>query len=257
MSFAFSPPLAAAASTLSSPFAELLSTSLPHASSLPALIQLADALYAARTKLVLGREMSTLSGALRDEWKVRVGAVKADWMARWIPEEELEEEEGEEGPQLHPTIISDADGAAEMSNRVDAEVEREFAARIAEAEGRVRSAVGSKERMEVELLIGSAVSPGYWSLVWWSGFGAALSSYRGGLNARRACTDPSFIPQVLEAQQEEQGEHEVALNVLAELISACEEVGVEAREVLADRPWSAGEDGVQELERELQGSRVG
>lgn len=132
------------------------------------MLLLADALYAARVELEVKKEMATLSGSLRDEWKVRVGAVKASWMARWIPEldsdQEGEEEEEDEAaerketPLLPPTIISDADGTAEMSSRVDRTVEAEFGVRILEAEGRVRSAVSSKERMEMELLIGCAVS---------------------------------------------------------------------------------------------------
>jgi hypothetical protein len=131
------------------------------------LLALSDALYAARVEMEVKKEMATLSGSLRDEWKVRVGAVKASWMARWIPELDSDEEgEGEEegaagrkpSPLLPPTIISDADGTAAMSSQVDATVEREFGVRILEAEGRVRSAVSSKERMEMELLIGCAVS---------------------------------------------------------------------------------------------------
>lgn len=169
--FSFSAPMtpslsSTSASPSSSPFSPLLSSSIPDAPTLPALLSLADALYAARVEMELKKEMATLSGSLRDEWKVRVGPAKASWMARWIPELDLDEEEedGEEGadtkptPLLPPTIISDADGTAEMSSRVDRMVEVEFGARILEAEGRVRSAVSSKERMEMELLIGCAVS---------------------------------------------------------------------------------------------------
>ncbi|ORY42450.1 hypothetical protein BCR35DRAFT_41281 [Leucosporidium creatinivorum] len=229
--FSFSAPAtpslsSTSASPSSSPFSPLLTSSLPHASSLPALLLLADALYAARVELEVKKEMATLSGSLRDEWKVRVGAVKASWMARWIPELELEDDEGEEDegatdakvtPLLPPTIISDADGTAAMSSQVDASVEREFGARILEAEGRVRSAVSSKERMEMELLIGCAI---------------------------------------LEAQQEHDSPNDVALEVLAVLINACDEVGVEAREVLADRPLVQEEEDVEGVRKELGESNL-
>jgi hypothetical protein len=196
--FAFAPP--ALASTPSpSPFFSLLS-SLESTRTFPELLTLSQGLLDTRIESLVKREMAVLAGELRDEWKVRVGAVKADWFARWIPEEELEEdEEEEEGksgdgdqrsrgdeakvngvvggasprvsgevegaatanstptPPLVPTIISDSDATAAMSSRVDASVEQEFAARIKEAELRVREAARKKEVLEVELFIGGCV----------------------------------------------------------------------------------------------------
>lgn len=265
--FSFSAPAtpslsSTSASPSSSPFAPLLTSSLPGAQALPALLSLSDALYAARVETEVKKEMAALSGSLRDEWKVRVGAVKASWMARWIPELDSlgdgeDEDEGAEDkptPLLPPTIISDADGTAAMSSQVDATVEREFGARILEAEGRVRSAVSSKERMEMELLIGCAVSAPP------SRFCPAFRcSIRRSLAHAHPLTSNLYVPpppQILEAQQEYDAPNDVALEVLAVLINSCEEVGVEAREVLADRPVVQEGGDVGEVRKELEESTL-
>ncbi len=158
MSFAFEAPLPEP-STSNSPLLPILSTLLDAVPVPPRLLRLAEALLAAKVNKTVKREMYELSGALRDEWKARVGAVKADWMARIVSfeEDDREEDEGEE-PKLKPTIVSDVDGREEMISRVDKAVEAEFEARVAEAEARVRKAAKSKELMEVELLLGEAVS---------------------------------------------------------------------------------------------------
>lgn len=171
MSFSHQPPPLPSPAT-TSPIQPILTTLLSPLPVPPHLIHLADTLLATRVAKTVKREMYELSGALRDEWKVRVGAVKADWMARVIPSAELnEEDEGEgeregepaegengEGPGLVPTILSDFDGREEMVVRVDRAVEAEFEARVAEAEERIRAAAARKELMEVELLLGEAVS---------------------------------------------------------------------------------------------------
>jgi len=62
--------------------------------------------------------------------------------------------------------------------------------------------------------------------------------------------------QILEAQQEYDAPNDVALEVLAVLINACEEVGVEAREVLADRPSVQGGEDVEGVRSELAESTL-
>lgn len=128
-------------------FYESLLLSAPEVAS-PELTALASLLLSRRIDRAVHAEMSTLIGELRDEWKVRVGAVKADWMARFIPSLEL----GEEDEVEYPTIESDVEG------RVYAVVEQEFVERVEEAEGRVREALGRTERMEVEVFVGGLVS---------------------------------------------------------------------------------------------------
>jgi len=171
MSFSHAPP-PLAPSTSTSAVEPILSSLLDPVAVPPRLLQLADALLAAKVNATVKREMYELSGALRDEWKVRVGAVKADWMARVVPEEldvdQADEDEDQdkankavgedEEPRLLPTIISDVDGREAMVSRVDKAVEAEFEARVAEAETRIRRAAERKELMEVELLIGEMVS---------------------------------------------------------------------------------------------------
>lgn len=119
----------------------------------PELTALASLLLSRRIDRGVQLEMSTLIGELRDEWKVRVGAVKADWMARFIPDLER----GEEEELKHPTIESDVEGREEMEERVHQVVEKEFVERVEEAERRVREALERTERMEVEVFVGGLV----------------------------------------------------------------------------------------------------
>ncbi|KAM0754016.1 hypothetical protein T439DRAFT_322896 [Meredithblackwellia eburnea MCA 4105] len=53
-------------------------------SSPPLLIQLADTLLALKVRKAYRKEISALSGELRDEWKGRAALVKGDWMARIV-----------------------------------------------------------------------------------------------------------------------------------------------------------------------------
>lgn len=146
----------------------------------PVIKYLANRLLDLRIRKSLRVELSALGGELRDEWKVRVGGVKADWMARIIPElEEEEEDEGADGGDanggnldgtgngrddsivsepLPPTILSDVDDRILMSKRVDSVVEQEFEERLTEAEGPLRKGVVSKEKLELEIFLGELVS---------------------------------------------------------------------------------------------------
>lgn len=113
--------------------------------------------------------IAILSGELRDEWKGRVGALKADWMARIVPtshhqdlddidSQDVEVEEGrEEGEGMQPTIISDVDAREAMVERVDSQVNAEFEARLSEARERIRNRVERREELEVDLYLGSLV----------------------------------------------------------------------------------------------------
>lgn len=116
----------------------------------------------------MDKEVKVLGGELRDEWRGRVGAVKADWMARIIPTSfqdlnESTEVEGEgggregEGEGMKPTIISDVDEREAMVSRVDSGVEVEFEERLKEATERIRSGVERSEELEVDLYLGSLV----------------------------------------------------------------------------------------------------
>lgn len=111
---------------------------------------------------------------MRDRWRAEAFKVKASWMAGVVPSHEregqggvdgeqgAEREAGEEAqngddPLLQPTIISDADGAAEMSRQVDDKVESGMAEQMKVAEEVVRGSVERSEGMEMELWLGQAV----------------------------------------------------------------------------------------------------
>lgn len=66
----------------------------------------------------------------------------------------------------------------------------------------------------------------------------------------------SLSTQILEAQQEHDSPNDVALEVLAVLINACADVGVEAREVLADKPAAPEEGEVEGARNELEKSTL-
>ncbi|SCV70765.1 BQ2448_3527 [Microbotryum intermedium] len=139
----------------------------------PELVLLSNALLLTQIQRSTRAEMAMLAGELRDEWKLRVGALKADWMARWIPDERHDGEvpddaepdaaaahHGEPGVQrtkMIPTIVSDVDETEAMSKRVDQGVEDEFNQRIAEAERRVESAVQGREILSVEVMVGECL----------------------------------------------------------------------------------------------------
>lgn len=153
----------------------------------PVIKYLANRLLDLRIRKSLRVELSALGGELRDEWKVRVGGVKADWMARIIPEPEGEEKEEEvhggltngahskgtgsvtagtaasgddleASEPLPPTILSNVDDMNLMSKRVDSVVEQEFEDRLTEAEVTLRKGVVSKEKLELEIFLGELVS---------------------------------------------------------------------------------------------------
>ncbi|SGY78981.1 BQ5605_C008g05006 [Microbotryum silenes-dioicae] len=139
----------------------------------PELVLLSNALLLTQIQSSTRAEMATLAGELRDEWKVRVGALKADWMARWIPDERHEdgaqvdaepdadantgEPELRQRIKMNPTVVSDVDETEAMSKRVDQGVEDEFNERIAEAERRVKSAVQGREVLSVEVMVGECL----------------------------------------------------------------------------------------------------
>ncbi|GAA6017277.1 hypothetical protein JCM10207_003676 [Rhodosporidiobolus poonsookiae] len=176
--FAYSAP--APASTASSPPAALLETHFADSPLLPRFVQLADLLYSRTVAKEVRRQLEQLKGELRDEYKAKARVVKADWMARVVPggderaevgdgeavEEQLERAtlDGEqdladapEAPPLAPTILSDADEAAAMSLRVDAQVEATIQEQLKEANERVSASVGKTVAMEMELWLGAAV----------------------------------------------------------------------------------------------------
>ncbi|GAA5864644.1 hypothetical protein JCM1840_002188 [Sporobolomyces johnsonii] len=170
--FAFSPPPSAQAPP-SGPFHGILSAHLPDSTLVPVLSRLASALYAHRVAKEVTRELGQLQGELRDEYAVRARTVKADWMARVVPQD-LPGDDAPSAPRadgvadeperptlLHPTILSDADETAAMSARVDQTVEDDMSLKLDEAKERVKSGVESRETMEIELFLGQAILDGF------------------------------------------------------------------------------------------------
>ncbi|GAA5972850.1 hypothetical protein JCM21900_006991 [Sporobolomyces salmonicolor] len=171
--FAFSAPLSAQAPP-SGPFHAILSAHLPDSTLVPVLSRLASTLYTHRVAKEVHRELGQLQGELRDEYAVRAKTVKADWMARVVPQDLPGEEapsapppadgaaaEPERPTLLHPTILSDADETAAMSARVDQTVEDDMSLKLNQARERVKSRVESRETMEIELFLGQAILDGH------------------------------------------------------------------------------------------------
>lgn len=127
---------------------------------------LSNKLLSIRINRSLSVEMKLLESELREEWRIRTGGLKADWMARFVPshqedeEEEVEQEEegGREKEMLQPTIISDVDSRIEMENKVDTLVEKEFNERIEEAQELFINQISSREKLELEIFLGELVS---------------------------------------------------------------------------------------------------
>lgn len=169
----------------------LLSSYLSSSSLKSRLNAHADALLEHRVRIKTRRQVDQLRGELRDDFRARASGLKADWMARVVPEDEgrADEEDSEvdvsaldlgggpgstnggdapstrttsPGPPrdstpLPPTIVSDTDGAAQMAKRVDRTVEEALAAQVDEARGRIEASVRRSEAMELELWLGNEV----------------------------------------------------------------------------------------------------
>jgi hypothetical protein len=163
--FSFAPP--------STPSA-LLQIHLPSSPLLPRLISLSDTLYTSLVNRQVKREVAQLRGELRDEYRHRSRAVKADWMARLVPSQPEAEEDSsvdedlqkatleehpdrEDEPNLVPTILSDADEAAKMSSAVDAQVAAALEQQENQASVMVSESVRKTVGMELELWLGQAV----------------------------------------------------------------------------------------------------
>ena len=144
----------------------LLRSLLPEqsASEIAQLAYVASALHDALLSRELTAELAQLGGELRDDARARKGGVKADWMARVVPSsEELDEAGedsavGEEAEQqddhqeqelLQPTLLSDPDSTAEMSQRVDDTAERVFGEGMDLARERLKAVVSGRVGMEV------------------------------------------------------------------------------------------------------------
>ncbi|BGP39405.1 hypothetical protein JCM10449v2_003347 [Rhodotorula kratochvilovae] len=173
------PPSPSPSSSLDS----LLATYLSSSPLLPELSTRANALLDHRVQKKTRRQVTQLQGELRDDFAGKAWAVKADWMARVVPEHAGGADEDEEaaahggadgedaGDQaqragqipastsssLPPTITSDTDGAAEMAKRVDGTVEQALAGQLGEAQERIEGSVRRSEAMELELWLGQEI----------------------------------------------------------------------------------------------------
>jgi len=174
------PPASTIDPPTSSSVAHLLDSFLPSTALKAKLDHHAQALLACRVQRNTRRQVDQLRGELRDDFASRAWAVKADWMARVVPEhgDEGEYAQGRAGghepgardehaspsptstrptASLQPTIFSDTDGAAQMARRVDGTVEEALAAQVDEARGRIEASVRRSEVMQLELWLGQEV----------------------------------------------------------------------------------------------------
>ncbi|GAA5845018.1 hypothetical protein JCM9279_005406 [Rhodotorula babjevae] len=181
------PPVRPIPSPTSSSVADLLDSFLPSTALKAQLDQHAQALLACRVQRNTRRQVDQLRGELRDDFASRAWVVKADWMARIVPEHRDEADDAQEGTgeghagmvggrgstdssppssptsstrptaSLPPTILSDTDGAATMARRVDDTVEGALATQVDEARGRIEASVRRSEAMELELWLGHEI----------------------------------------------------------------------------------------------------
>lgn len=147
---------------------------LPNSPLVPRLKTLSFTLLAHKVDKETRRQVEQLRGEMRDRWRAEAWRVKASWMAGVVPSHEGETQQGNanertagkdagdeaqnaDDPLLQPTIISDADGTAEMSRQVDDKVESSLEEQMKVAEEVVRGSVERSEGMEMELWLGQAV----------------------------------------------------------------------------------------------------
>ncbi|BGO98830.1 hypothetical protein RTG_01030 [Rhodotorula toruloides ATCC 204091] len=162
----------------SSPIAHLLTTHLPNSPLVPRLKTLSFTLLAHKVDKETRRQVEQLRGEMRDRWRAEAWRVKASWMAGVVPSHEGETQQGNanertagkdagdeaqnaDDPLLQPTIMSDADGTAEMSRQVDDKVESSLEEQMKVAEEVVRGSVERSEGMEMELWLGQAILDGF------------------------------------------------------------------------------------------------
>lgn len=181
--FTHEPPASTSPSTSLSPFAPLFEShfSSTSPSTLSILSTLSQSLYRLQVTEQVAKELEQLRGELRDEYRPRLKAVKADYMARIVwndthdgdddddkgsgfreGQPELEEsvggEEAEKGDFKHPTFLSDQDSQDEMSKRVDRVVEEEIEKSLGQAFERIEKGVESTKKMEFEIWLSETVS---------------------------------------------------------------------------------------------------
>ncbi|GAA5925980.1 hypothetical protein JCM3775_005167 [Rhodotorula graminis] len=176
-------PVLPAAALAPSSVADLLLSYLPSSTLNHQLEHHAQALLASRIHRTTRRQLDHLRGELRDDFASRAWAVKADWMARVVPEHNSDVDDVHEtatealgddhrGPaddlpssptstrptaSLPPTILSDTDGAADMARRVDGTVEHALAAHVDQARRRIEASVRRSEAVELELWLGQQI----------------------------------------------------------------------------------------------------
>lgn len=176
MSISGAPDPSAASPTpsSSSSIAHLITTHLPTSPLVPRLTALSSTLLSHKIAKETQRQVEQLRGEMTDRWRSEAWKVKASWMAGMVPThqgDDAVEGSGQEndgvdadsdaeadGPLLQPTIMSDADGAAEMSRRVDDKVESGMSEQMKVAEEVVRRSVERSEGIEMELWLGQAAS---------------------------------------------------------------------------------------------------
>lgn len=177
----FSHELPPATVSTKSPFPSLFSTHFPSTStsSLSSLSTLSHALYRYQVDKQVNQELDALQGELRSESRPRTKAVKMDYMARmvWDNNDEVKETNGETAETdekkdsekdesweerqdqfSNPTILSNADEQATMSAKVDRDAEEMIKTAVREAKERIEKRVESTKTMEMELWLGQSVS---------------------------------------------------------------------------------------------------
>ncbi|GAA5978234.1 hypothetical protein JCM5350_002235 [Sporobolomyces pararoseus] len=177
--FAFEAP-SESSPAVQPPFSSIFTSFLPDTSSstLSTLSKLSLALLEHRIETEVGKELESLRGELRTEYRPRLKAVKADFMARMVWNDDTQaqkygeeqktestetegEEEVEEKRFDHPTITSDSDAQAEMSANLDVQAEEGIERSLQEAKDRIERGVRATKAMELEIWLSQTILDAY------------------------------------------------------------------------------------------------
>ncbi|GAA6018868.1 hypothetical protein JCM11491_001706 [Sporobolomyces phaffii] len=164
--FSFEPPPRESVDPLSA-FDSFLGSHLPSTSSatLSILSSLAHALYIHQVGAEVNKELDQLRGELRDEFRPRVKALKADYMARivWDDGDSASTPDGEQEQAriAHPTIMSDVDEQTNMSAEVDRATEHEIETSMNEAKNRIEQGVRKTRHVELEIWLSGVILDAY------------------------------------------------------------------------------------------------
>ncbi|KAK4052518.1 hypothetical protein OIO90_004285 [Microbotryomycetes sp. JL221] len=157
-----------ASNVTSSSFVSLLEPTFPSlssSSSFDRLVHMLDNLVQQRANQQLEHHVANLSGQLRDDYKSRASAVKADFMARLVHEQDDDDAEStsdddnidgikrDNTRSRIPTIQGDPDSVNDMSRNVDSKVHDSIKHKQEEARQLLKKSAHKTATLQVEMLV--------------------------------------------------------------------------------------------------------